>query len=755
MNRTSLALILTLIFTATVAAQEIPLTLGYQGYLTDQADQPITGSYPMTFRLYNAASGGALVWEERHGSVDVVEGSFTVDLGAVESLPAEYDVSSPLYLTLQADGDDEVSPRMRLGGALRAQWAQFALVADHAMDVTNEDIHPRSVSIGDQEVIDAQGNWVGSLDGMRGERGPQGDRGERGLQGEAGERGPRGDQGDRGDQGPVGPRGRDLNFATDSDQDGWYDWVERAVGTSPDDSTDVPADVNNDGVADLIAGPQGPRGVEGPEGPQGAIGPEGPRGEAGPRGEIGPEGQRGPAGELDLTLDSDNDGFPDWIEVSVGTDVNDGQSVPADADNNGIADGVQGVQGPVGPAGAIGQEGPEGPRGQAGARGAAGPAGPAGPAGRPGDIGAPQFDGRYGLNLGDVVPGDTVTSAQQPLVIADNNQFGVTGVIVAPEPGTTIERLSVDVNIDHPDISQLTVTLISPAGTEIVLHNPDAGDGAGLVKNFPRQRSATIGTMEDCFDEATPGVWSLKIVDSVEGPFAEDGSVIEGRLVSWSVNFNEEWTGSDIFTGNDMIVDGKVETRTGVEITMGGELKLSNPERTRELIISAQDGIRIVGSSARIPLIVTPPTITSDEDVSTSNVTRFFDGNNSSNSYGQMSFSAGNTANFTQCMYATFEQANFLNKFSVTGYSKTDSYYTFSTRLYVKQSGEWVSKYNFGEATSSGPSTSHSSQSTYASNINEVVQEVKLCFEGRCTNSSYCTRTIYFYLYEMEFTFTF
>ena len=198
MNRILLALLFTLFCSSAVVAQDAPLTMGYQGYLTDQADRPITGSYPMTFRIYNAANGGQIIWEERHGSVDVVEGSFSVDLGVSSSLPTDYDMGVSLYLTLQADNDAEVSPRMRLGGALRAQWAKFALIADHALDVTDEDIHPRSVSIGEREVIDAQGNWVGNLDGMQGEQGIQGPDGERGEPGPPGPPGPPGQSGDIG-----------------------------------------------------------------------------------------------------------------------------------------------------------------------------------------------------------------------------------------------------------------------------------------------------------------------------------------------------------------------------------------------------------------------------------------------------------------------------------------------------------------------------------------------------------------------------
>ena len=76
-----------------------------------------------------------------------------------------------------------MQPRMRVGGALKAQWAQSA---DHARDVRGEVIHPRSVHIGDQPVIDEAGRWVGESTGLRGPQGEPGAMGETGATGPAG-----------------------------------------------------------------------------------------------------------------------------------------------------------------------------------------------------------------------------------------------------------------------------------------------------------------------------------------------------------------------------------------------------------------------------------------------------------------------------------------------------------------------------------------------------------------------------------------
>ena len=60
--------------------------------------------------------------------------------------------------------DDELSPRLKLGGTLKAlvsEQATVASLADHALDVSGEHIHPAAISIGDQPIIDSGGRWVG------------------------------------------------------------------------------------------------------------------------------------------------------------------------------------------------------------------------------------------------------------------------------------------------------------------------------------------------------------------------------------------------------------------------------------------------------------------------------------------------------------------------------------------------------------------------------------------------------------------
>ena len=75
------------------------------------------------------------------------------------------------------------------------------------------------------------------------------------------------------------------------------------------------------------------------------------------------------------------------------------------------------MPGPVGDTGAKGDTGDQGIPGEKGDKGDQGEKGDKGDPGEGGGLNVPEFEGRYGLNLGEVVPGTVVRSAQQPLVI--------------------------------------------------------------------------------------------------------------------------------------------------------------------------------------------------------------------------------------------------------------------------------------------------------------------------------------------------
>lgn len=105
-----------------------------------------------------------------------------------------------------------------------------------------------------------------------------------------------------------------------------------------------------------------------------------------------------------------------------------------------------------------------------------------------------------------------------PVAIPDNNATGLTSVIDVPNEGTVF-GVTVGVNISHTWIGDLIVKLVSPTGTEYVLHNKEGGSADNLVKTW---------TLDNFNGEAINGDWKLKVSDTV--------SIDTGTLNSWSLN---------------------------------------------------------------------------------------------------------------------------------------------------------------------------------------------------------------------------
>jgi hypothetical protein len=87
-------------------------TVNYQGRLADAAGAPLSGSYAMTFALWDAPSGGNLVWgPESHADVPVSEGLFNAGLGSLTSggIPTSA-WGGDRYLEI-AVGGETLSPR--------------------------------------------------------------------------------------------------------------------------------------------------------------------------------------------------------------------------------------------------------------------------------------------------------------------------------------------------------------------------------------------------------------------------------------------------------------------------------------------------------------------------------------------------------------------------------------------------------------------------------------------------------------------
>src|SRR5689334_812562 len=200
MRRTIYKCMLAAVLAATLGTTQayagVPPTITHQGRLFDQNGAPVAGTITVQFAFYEDAASNVAIWGESH-DVTFDDGYFSVELGSTLPFDTKIFDGSVRYLGITVGADKEMTPRMAVGSV------PYALLAG---DIQG-DIHPTSVSIGGNTVINANGEWVGSPSGIAGPAGPTGPAGPAGATGATGAQGSAGPIGVTGPGGPVGPTG--------------------------------------------------------------------------------------------------------------------------------------------------------------------------------------------------------------------------------------------------------------------------------------------------------------------------------------------------------------------------------------------------------------------------------------------------------------------------------------------------------------------------------------------------------------------
>ena len=98
------------------AFADVPHLISYQGRLTDGSEFPLTGSYNITFRLYDTPSGGTTLWAETQNVTLNSDGLYNVMLGSVMPFPSTLDFSEQYWLGVSVDGGAEIC-RYELGAS--------------------------------------------------------------------------------------------------------------------------------------------------------------------------------------------------------------------------------------------------------------------------------------------------------------------------------------------------------------------------------------------------------------------------------------------------------------------------------------------------------------------------------------------------------------------------------------------------------------------------------------------------------------
>jgi len=109
------------------------------------------------------------------------------------------------------------------------------------------------------------------------------------------------------------------------------------------------------------------------------------------------------------------------------------------------------------------------------------------------------------------------------VAIPDNNAAGIERTLNANGPGN-IDGVEVAVDITHTFIRDLEVSLVSPQGTSVPLHQRAGGDADNIIKTYS---SVTTPQLQTLSGQPIQGAWRLRIAD------LEAADI--GKLNRWSI----------------------------------------------------------------------------------------------------------------------------------------------------------------------------------------------------------------------------
>src|SRR5262249_25297665 len=110
--------------------------------------------------------------------------------------------------------------------------------------------------------------------------------------------------------------------------------------------------------------------------------------------------------------------------------------------------------------------------------------------------------------------------------IPDNNPTGVERTLTASAAGQ-VKDVEVSVDITHTYIGDLFVTLVSPAGTNVVLHQRAGGSADNLIKTYAAANTPGLQTLRG---QQIQGTWKLKVVDL--------DAIDVGKLNRWALKIS-------------------------------------------------------------------------------------------------------------------------------------------------------------------------------------------------------------------------
>ncbi|MFH1683606.1 MAG: hypothetical protein ABIA67_01855, partial [Candidatus Margulisiibacteriota bacterium] len=168
---------------ASMAFASVPTKMAYEGRLTDSSGTAISSATTVTFKIYDSATGGNVIWSgESHTVTPDSNGVFGVTLGSTNPLSASLFSADTRYLEITV-GSETLSPRTQI------VTVGYSFVAAKALE---------ALSIDWSNILNVPANL--------GTTGPTGSTGSAGTVGATGATG-------AGTAGSTGPTGADSTVA--------------------------------------------------------------------------------------------------------------------------------------------------------------------------------------------------------------------------------------------------------------------------------------------------------------------------------------------------------------------------------------------------------------------------------------------------------------------------------------------------------------------------------------------------------------
>ena len=205
------------------------------------------------------------------------------------------------------------------------------------------------------------------------------------------------------------------------------------------------------------------------------------------------------------------------------------------------------------------------------------------------------LDRQFHLSLLDL-SGAAFVGEEAPAVgIPDNGLEQSVRSTISVVEDITVELLAVAVSISHTHINDLRVTLISPEGTEVVLH-----DRTGASADDIRQVYASAGNagLASLTGESARGDWVLTV-----GDYGADDT---GRLESWGLYVNPSSTVARVVAGGSASV---LVELAGVE-TPFGRVRLLPGETVP--VTLAVEGVNVSTNTVVLSMTAPRATLTID-----------------------------------------------------------------------------------------------------------------------------------------------